>query len=79
MTCQTRARTGPQSSIVIVARRANHVVVVAYARKCLSEYLRIASYVSCNDQPVSLEPQDGLALQEKTGLRWVVQLTKVRG
>jgi hypothetical protein len=31
--------------VVIVARRADHIVVVAYARACLGEYIRIASYV----------------------------------
>jgi hypothetical protein len=36
--------------IVVVARRANHVIVVAYARACLGEYIGIASYVSCNNQ-----------------------------
>jgi hypothetical protein len=31
--------------VVVVARRADHIVVVAYARACLGEYLRIAGYV----------------------------------
>ncbi len=40
--------------VVVVARRANHVIVIAYARACLGEYLMIAGYVSCNDQKWSV-------------------------
>lgn len=36
--------------VVVVARRANHIIVVADPRARLSEYLRIAGYVSCNNQ-----------------------------
>jgi hypothetical protein len=36
--------------VVVVARRANHIIVVADTRARLGEYLRIASYVLCNNQ-----------------------------
>lgn len=36
--------------VVVVARRADHIIVVADTRARLGEYLRIAGYVSCNDQ-----------------------------
>lgn len=36
--------------VVVVARRANHIIVVADTGACLGEYLRIAGYVSCNNQ-----------------------------
>jgi hypothetical protein len=36
--------------VVVVARRANHIIVVADTRTRLCEYMRIAGYVSCNNQ-----------------------------
>jgi hypothetical protein len=36
--------------VVVVARRANHIIIVADTRARLSEYLSIAGYVSCNNQ-----------------------------
>jgi hypothetical protein len=40
--------------VVVVARRANHIIVVAATRARLGEYLSITSYVPCNNQIVSL-------------------------
>jgi hypothetical protein len=36
--------------VVVVARRANHIIIVADTGARLGEYLRIAGYVSCNNQ-----------------------------
>jgi hypothetical protein len=47
--------------VVVVARRANHIIVVADTRARLGEYLRIARYVSCNNQN---RGGPGLACQE---------------
>ena len=57
--------------VVVVAWRADHEVVVAYARACLGEYLRITGYVSCNNQTVSLESLDvglGVATHQSLGV-----------
>ena len=35
--------------VVVVARRANHIIIVADTRARLGEYLSIAGYVSCNN------------------------------
>jgi hypothetical protein len=36
--------------VVVVARRANHIIVVADTGARLGEYMGIAGYVSCNNQ-----------------------------
>lgn len=41
--------------IVIVAQQANHIIVIADTQAHLGEYLKIASYVSCNNQNCQFE------------------------